>query len=146
MIERRHQFTEKGSITMKKLCGILTALLLTAGLAVPAMAVPVESVTEPPAPTAPSNPRDQLPDPNNPEAPDTVVIMEGDVPLTFIKVWNPEKEEYEYILDEEVPLGDLPGENSPQTGETYGAGLALAAALAAGGVLALRKGRKAEEP
>lgn len=130
---------------MKKLCGILTALFLAAGLAAPAMAVPVESVTEPPVPVERPDPRDQLPDPNDPESPDTVVIMDGDVPLTFIKVWNPETEEYEYIPDEDVPLGTLPGEPSPQTGETCGVGLALSAVLAAGGVLALRKGRKAEE-
>lgn len=129
---------------MKKVYGILAALTLIAGLTVPAMAVPAESVAEPPAPTAPSNPREQLPDPNLPESPDTVVIMDGDVPLTFIKMWNPETEEYEYILDEEVPLGDFPGRNSPQTGEAYGAGMALSAALAAAGALALRKGRKAE--
>lgn len=130
---------------MKKLCGILTALFLVTGLAAPVMAVPVESVTEPPVPVERPDPRDQLPDPNDPESPDTVVIMDGDVPLTFIKVWNPETEEYEYIPDEDVPLGSLPGERSPQTGETHSGSLALAAALAAGGVLALRKGRKAEE-
>lgn len=131
---------------MKKLCGILAALFLTAALAaVPALAAPVESVTEPSVPVERPDPREQLPDPNDPGSPETVVIMDNDVPLTFIKVWNPEKEEYEYIIDEEVPLTDFTIEPSPQTGEATSAGLALAAMLAGGGLLALKKSRKAEE-
>lgn len=126
---------------MKKLCGILAALVLAAMLSAPAMAAPVHSVTEPPPPVEPSDPREELPDPNDPESPETVIITDGDVPLTFIKVWNPETEEYEYILDEEVPLGEL----SPQTGEMGNAGFVCAGILAFGGALALKKGRKADE-
>ncbi len=50
----------------------------------------------------------ELPDPNSPDSPDTVTITEGDVPTTYVKVWNPETEEFMYIPEDEVPLWGLP--------------------------------------
>ena len=106
-------------------------------VAPPALA-PVISPTEPETPDRPS-----LPDPNDPDSPDEVTIEEDGVPKTYIKVWDPEQEEFVYILDDEVPLAER---NSPQTGVdglNRTAVMALtAAALSAGGVAALAKGKR----
>ena len=56
----------------------------------------------------------ELPDPNDPASPDTVILMEDGVPRAYKKVWDPEKEEFVYMLDEDVPLA---GRNMPKTGD-----------------------------
>lgn len=56
----------------------------------------------------------ELPDPNDPASPDAVILMEDGVPRAYKKVWDPEKEEFVYMLDEDVPLA---GRNMPKTGD-----------------------------
>ena len=70
---------------------------------------PVEEppVEEPEPPT-------ELPDPNDPESPDTITIIEDDVPKTYVKVWDPETEQFMYIPEDEVPLF---GFETPETGD-----------------------------
>ena len=68
-----------------------------------------------------------------------VTIEEEGVPKTYVKVWNPETEEWEYIDEEDVPLWSA----VPETGE--GSGLALwsiLAALSLGGLFALTLPRR----
>ncbi len=102
---------------MKKLAVCLITVLLSGVLAGPAvLAAPANPPVDPVlSPTEKDRPRPDLPDPNDPESPETITIVDGDVPLTFIKVWDPEMEEFVYILDEDVPLA---GVDSPQTGDT----------------------------
>ena len=57
----------------------------------------------------------ELPDPNAPGSPDSVTIMEDDVPRTYIKVWNPETEEFVYLPEDEVPLSSM----LPKTGDPF---------------------------
>ena len=72
---------------------------------------------------------------------DEIIIEEDGVPKVYKKVWDPEQEEYVYILDEDVPLV-----TSPRTGVTgNGSSAALpaaAAVLGLGGLAALAKGKK----
>ena len=78
----------------------------------PETTAPVTETATPPEETAP--PSETLPDPNDPDSPDTVTIVENGVPKTYRKVWDPEKQEFVYILDEEVPLDRM----LPKTGDT----------------------------
>lgn len=55
----------------------------------------------------------ELPDPNVPGAPEEVTVIEEDVPRTYVKIWDPENEEYVYIPEDEVPLADM----TPETGD-----------------------------
>lgn len=57
----------------------------------------------------------ELPDPNAPGSPDSITIMEDDVPRTYIKVWDPETEEFVYLPEDEVPLASM----LPQTGDSF---------------------------
>jgi len=50
-----------------------------------------------PETTPPSTPR--LPDPGDPDSPNRVTVTDGDVPKTYKKVWNPDQQTFEYILD-----------------------------------------------
>ena len=115
---------------MKKLTICLSAILLLGLLSGPAAFAaapgggPVASPTEPGDPTPPPT----LPDPNDPDSPEEITIEEDGVPKTYKKVWDEEKEEYVYILEEDVPLADR---TSPQTGETGLSGITLTAAAAA---------------
>ncbi len=61
--------------------------------------------------TPPSTPR--LPDPGDPDSPNRVTVTDGDVPKTYKKVWNPDQQTFEYILDEEVPMDLM----LPKTGD-----------------------------
>ena len=132
---------------MKKVTACLSAILVLGllsgplAIAAPAGRDPVVSPTEP-GPESNRTPP-ELPDPNEAESPDTVVITDEDVPLSYSKIWEPEEEEYTYILDEEPPLANR---TSPQTGVSgtdSTAALALAAAaLCVGGVAALVKGKR----
>lgn len=77
---------------------------------------PVIPETPPKTPeTTPANPErpTQLPDPNAPNSPDRITIWEDDVPRTYIKSWDPEKETWVYIPEEDVPLWNA----LPQTGD-----------------------------
>lgn len=69
----------------------------------PTAAPPTETPAYPP----------ELPDPNDPDSPEVITIEEEGVPKTYVKVWNPETEEWEYIDEEEVPLWSA----VPETGE-----------------------------
>jgi pilin isopeptide linkage protein len=68
---------------------------------------------------------DELPNPNDPDAPNYVTIFEDGVPLTFMKTEDPETGEMIYVLieDEEVPENDSPDveteytDGSPKTGD-----------------------------
>ena len=87
---------------------------------------------EPPKPVDPEVPEEpQLPDPNDPDSPETVTVEEDGVPKTYVKVWDPEEEEWVYIPEDEVPLAD----QSPKTGDS--SRTALWAALAAGSLCGL---------
>lgn len=72
-----------------------------------------EPVTPEPEPEPQPEPTPTLPDPNDPDSPVEITIEEDGVPKTYIKVWDPENEEYVYILDEDVPLAD----QTPKTGD-----------------------------
>ena len=124
---------------MVALMGCLCILLIfaltrpdMAGQGAEAAVVPTEGVVLTPTPTPASTPEPtpeptptpeprpeyptELPDPNDPESPDTITIYEEGVPKTYIKMFDPETNEYVYILDEEVPLfGPL---ENPQTGDS----------------------------
>lgn len=86
---------------------------------------------DPEDPDDPENPSEdpekpeKLPDPNDPDSPDEITIWEDGVPKTYVKVWDPEKEEWTYIPEEEVPKW----KGEPQTGD--GSRTALWAALVA---------------
>ena len=84
---------------------------------------PPETPQEPP--TEPEYPT-ELPDPNDPNSPPEITIWEDGVPKTYVKVWDPEKEEWVYVPDEEVPLWNM----VPETGDDSSAGLWLALAAA----------------
>ena len=49
----------------------------------------------------------ETPDPNDPDSPEEITIMEDDVPQTYIKTWDPENEEYVYIPEEPTPLAPI---------------------------------------
>lgn len=81
---------------------------------------PVPDATPTPEPTPTAAPSTEtpayppeLPDPNDPDSPKVITIEEEGVPKTYVKVWNPETEEWEYIDEEEVPLWSA----VPETGE-----------------------------
>ncbi|MCI8877568.1 MAG: hypothetical protein HFF78_01145 [Oscillospiraceae bacterium] len=102
-----------------------------------------EEPTEPETPDEPERP--QLPDPNDPDSPETVTITEDDVPTTYVKVWDPETEEFMYIPEDEVPLF---GFETPETGDnsqTVLLGGVCALALAGIVVLAVTKRRNKKE-
>ena len=80
-----------------------------------------------------------LPDPNDPNSPDVITIWENDVPRTYRKVWDPEKEEWVYILDEDTPLANM--DATPPTGDPSLTGLwALLNGLSLTGVAAVLTG------
>ena len=86
----------------------------------------------------------ELPDPNIPGAPEEVTVVDEDVPLTYVKTWDPEEEEYVYVPEEEVPLADV----TPETGDTTASALWTALCLtSAAGLCALHitRPRKKEE-
>lgn len=122
----------------------LTLLMTPVAFAAPGegdATTPVNSATEP------GRPHPNLPDPNDPDSPDTITIEEDGVPLTFIKVWDPEIEEFVYIPEDDVPLSNAEPEiSSPQTGTTgldvTEAAALLAVAFGAGGIVLLRKARE----
>lgn len=129
---------------MKKLALSIAAFLLVTMLAAPvaaAAAAEGDTAAADPiiSPTEPSDPRDQLPDPNDPDSPDVITIFDGDVPLTFVKVWDPEIGEFVYIPEDEVPLGDM---TSPQTGDEGSGLMGLAVIAAAAGAAVLLKPAK----
>lgn len=135
---------------MKKLALFLAAFMLVTVLASPVAAAaegggrvvdPIISPTEPendPSPTEDPT----LPDPNDPDSPDTVTIFDGDVPRTYIKMWDPELEEWVYVPEDEIPLANM---TSPQTGDMDYTGAGWTVLLAAAGVVFLVKRTKKDE-
>lgn len=92
--------------------------------------------------TPPANPGlpTELPDPNDPNAPDEITIWEDGVPKTYVRIWDPEEEEYVWIPEDEVPL-----DMRLDTGDESGTGLWLLLAAASGAgaaLLALQERRK----
>lgn len=69
-----------------------------------------------PSPENPGYPT-ELPDPNDPDSPEEITIWEDGVSKTYVKLWNPEIEEWVYILDSEIPLWYF-----PDTGDGSGIG------------------------
>lgn len=57
----------------------------------------------------------ELPDPNDPSSPELITIWEEGVPKHYRKVWNPERGEWEYIPEDDIPLTGL---GLPKTGDT----------------------------
>ena len=51
------------------------------------------------------------------DSPDTVIILDEEVPQAFVKVQDPVTEDYVYIPEEEVPLANI---GAPQTGDNSG--------------------------
>ena len=103
---------------------------------------PPPTEEEPPAPVLP-----ELPNPNEPDSPDVVTIFEDDVPTTYVKVQDPETEEFIYIPEDEIPLY---GFEVPETGDsgktTLWAFLSTASLIGVVGLhLAGRKRREDEE-
>ncbi len=47
------------------------------------------------------------PNPNEPDSPDEILIMEDDVPQSYIKTWDPENEEFVYLPEEPIPLAPM---------------------------------------
>ena len=66
---------------------------------------PDTEIDEPPTPQV-YYPGEE-PDPNEPDSPDEITIVEEDVPQTYIKTWDPENEEYVYIPEEPTPLAPI---------------------------------------
>ena len=86
----------------------------------------------------------ELPDPNIPGAPEEVTVVDEDVPLTYVKTWDPEEEEYVYVPEEDVPLADV----TPETGDSSEtARWAFLCLMSAAGLAVLRsvEPRKKEE-
>ncbi len=84
-----------------------------------------------------------LPDPNDPESPPTVTITDDDVPRTYVRVWDPQKEEWVYLPEDEVPLA---GRTSAKTAD----GMApvfwmFMTGLSVAGVAAFRYSKKKKE-
>lgn len=75
----------------------------------------VESVPETSPVPEPDTPI--LPDPNLPGSPERITIMDGGVPKTYIKVWNPTTEEYVYLEEDDVPLTGLNDPSLPRTSD-----------------------------
>lgn len=100
---------------------------------------PQPTPTPEPSPTPSPDRPTQLPDPNDPDSPDIITIYENDVPKTYRKVWDPVDEEWEYLLDEDVPLDYIPA-----TGEapTMGILVVLCAASLSGICFLLRSSRR----
>lgn len=73
---------------------------------------PKEDPKDPKDPDDPDEP--DLPDPNDPESPPTVTITDDDVPRTYVRVWDPQKEEWVYLPEDEVPLA---GRTSAKTAD-----------------------------
>ena len=112
-----------------------------------------EQPVQPTEPTTPQHPEwgdlpTKLPYPVTADSPDEITILEDGVPTTYVKMWDPETEEFIYIPEDEVPLtsaepeepiGDAPatGDNAPVT-----AMLLLLAASAAGLRVVMRKEEK----
>lgn len=65
------------------------------------------------------------PDPNDPDTPDTITIWDEDTPTSYIKVWDPEEEEWVWIEDDEVALGSIEVEKPtvPKTGDESAVGV-----------------------
>lgn len=101
-----------------------------------------ESPEEPAPPAEPDYPT-ELPDPNDPDSPEEITIWEDGVPTTYIKVWDPEEEEWEYIPEDEVPL-DRRWPDNPKTGDSrrLELWLALSAAALAGMALTAKRIRR----
>lgn len=108
--------------------------------------------TEPDDPKDPEDPKDppkdpetppDLPDPNDPDSPPTITITDDDVPRTYVRVWDSEKEEWVYLPEDEVPLA---GRTSAKTAD----GMApvfwmFVAGLSVAGVGAFRYNKKRKE-
>ncbi len=76
---------------------------------------PKEDPKDPKDPKDPDDPDEpDLPDPNDPESPPTVTITDDDVPRTYVRVWDPQKEEWVYLPEDEVPLA---GRTSAKTAD-----------------------------
>ena len=72
----------------------------------PAPEPPVQAATEPELPEQPQQSEypSELPDPNNPDSPNTITILVNGVPTTYFKYWDPELKEYVYLLEDQIPL------------------------------------------
>ncbi len=66
---------------------------------------PDTEIDEPPTPQV-YYPGEE-PDPNEPDSPEEITIIDEDVPQTYIKTWDPENEEYVYIPEEPTPLAPI---------------------------------------
>ena len=106
---------------------------------------PTDTTDDNPPPERPEEPPvlPELPDPNEPDSPDTVTIYEDDVPTTYVKVQDPESEEFMYIPEDDIPLY---GFETPETGDTARTALwaALSGASLLGAAVLLPKKRKKE--
>lgn len=89
----------------------------------------------------------ELPDPNDPETPEYFTIWDEDTPTTYIKVWDPEEEEFYWIDEDETALAGFRIDREvPTTGDSSNMGLYLAVAvLSAAGIAGLSFRRKKEE-
>ncbi len=100
---------------------------------------PSDNPPDNPPPTEPNNPTTppvtpppgtltELPDPNVPGAPAEVTVLENDVPLAYVRTWDPETEEYVYVPEEDVPLANM--DPVPPTGDNTKTALWVAICLA----------------
>lgn len=123
---------------MRKWKLFVTAAALSAALAFPVYASSFDI-----SPGRSDTPvMEQLPDPNDPNSPERVTILEDGVPKTYIRFETPDGL-YVYILEDEVPLAKI---TSPQTGdggETRLMAAALASGLGAATLFAAGKRKKA---
>ena len=74
----------------------------------------------------------ELPDPNAPDCPETVTIWEDGVPKTYVRIWDPESEEWVWVPEDEIPRGSM---EAPRTGDD--SWISLWTALAAGSLCGL---------
>ncbi len=68
------------------------------------------------------------------DSPDTVIILDEEVPQAFVKVKDPVTEDYVYIPEEEVPLANI---GAPETGDVSGNHWMMLFMMSLGGMIFL---------
>lgn len=97
---------------MKKLALVMSLIMLASLMAIPTYAAPAPS--EGPSISRDETIRPELPDPNDPDSPDYVVIEENGVPMGYIKIEDPDNPgQYVYALEEDVDNSDTPLDERP---------------------------------
>ncbi len=68
------------------------------------------------------------------DSPDTVIILDEEVPQAYVKTQDPVTEDYVYIPEEDVPLASI---GTPQTGDATGNHWMMLFMMSLGGMIFL---------